>query len=101
MENQTKKKSWVITFVAAGVTAILAGISYTTNLLGISITGNSTGILVSGGHSPEYTSTIFYPHFLGPFFVVAAVTLLGVGLVIIFRSRSNNTTLIDCIFWKP
>ncbi len=89
MNNQTKKRSGIIAFVASGMMTILAVVSYSTNLLGISMAGNNKGITVSGGHSPEYTSTLSFPHLLGPLFIAAAVILLGVGLVLIFRLSSR------------
>lgn len=68
---------------------ILTVLSYATNLLDKRKTGNTSGISATGGQSPFATSTLFYPNLLGPFFIIATVSLFTVGCILLVWSMNK------------
>lgn len=92
MSHEGVRARWgIIALIVAGLSAIISALSYETALFGMRVPVNPP-VVVNPGPNGFVKAYIYYPHYFGPPFFLAAVILAVVGLVLIFRfkGKSNN-----------
>lgn len=90
MQTQIKNVAGILATALGGAFFILAMISYTTYLFGMAVAGQNSGFTVTGGQNPYENITVFQPHILGPYFIVAALAFFALGVLLFLDARFSK-----------